>query len=235
VFEKKAVVSTPAAQAAAAATAATSSNPSAINLRNFRASSPRNNSAKDTDSGVAHLLQDPSSSSDRSDDGGRLLGLPRTHQQQQQQRRNSSSISINSGASSNVTIQPSELMLPKRKLSFAGTFTDSADINGLGINSTMSSPRLHDEQLDESYKMKSRTNQLTISTLNVSERMRQEDLVNSSSVASTPYGDLMLQMWHDDVDQQLILKVVKARGLIARDSNGFSDPYVKVYLLPGRE
>ena len=35
-------------------------------------------------------------------------------------------------------------------------------------------------------------------------------------------------------DGQLYVHVNRARGLAAVDSNGFSDPYVKTYLLPDR-
>ena len=33
---------------------------------------------------------------------------------------------------------------------------------------------------------------------------------------------------------QLVVHVSRARGLAAADSNGFSDPYVKTYLLPDK-
>uniref|UniRef100_X1Z4G7 C2 domain-containing protein n=1 Tax=Capitella teleta TaxID=283909 RepID=X1Z4G7_CAPTE len=45
---------------------------------------------------------------------------------------------------------------------------------------------------------------------------------------------MQLQLSYDDYDGTLNIHVIQARGLRARDKNGFSDPFVKVYLLPGR-
>lgn len=44
-----------------------------------------------------------------------------------------------------------------------------------------------------------------------------------------------MQLSHNEDQHQLTIKIIRARDLIAQDSNGFSDPFVKVYLLPGRE
>ncbi|XP_024001335.2 synaptotagmin-C-like [Salvelinus sp. IW2-2015] len=35
--------------------------------------------------------------------------------------------------------------------------------------------------------------------------------------------------------EQLVVKILKAVDLAAKDANGFSDPYVKIYLLPDRK
>ncbi len=67
---------------------------------------------------------------------------------------------------------------------------------------------------------------LSIKTLSAELNMNNE---------VTPFGDLQIQLIHNEEDQQLIVKVVQARNLIAKDTNGFSDPFVKIYLLPGRE
>lgn len=48
-------------------------------------------------------------------------------------------------------------------------------------------------------------------------------------------GEIQLQIEHSNKDQELIIKILKARNLLAKDTNGLSDPFVKVYLLPGRE
>ena len=46
---------------------------------------------------------------------------------------------------------------------------------------------------------------------------------------------LQLQLSFDDYDGTLNVHVLQAKNLQAKDKNGFSDPYVKVYLLPGKK
>lgn len=45
---------------------------------------------------------------------------------------------------------------------------------------------------------------------------------------------LQLQIHYDKQLGNLIVHVLQARNLAPRDNNGYSDPFVKVYLLPGR-
>ena len=33
----------------------------------------------------------------------------------------------------------------------------------------------------------------------------------------------------------MVIRIIRAKNLLAKDTNGYSDPFVKVYLLPGRE
>ncbi|XP_028811349.1 protein piccolo isoform X4 [Denticeps clupeoides] len=47
-------------------------------------------------------------------------------------------------------------------------------------------------------------------------------------------GDIQLQINYDKQLGNLIVHVLQARNLAPRDNNGYSDPFVKVYLLPGR-
>ncbi|XP_066489524.1 protein piccolo [Tiliqua scincoides] len=47
-------------------------------------------------------------------------------------------------------------------------------------------------------------------------------------------GEIQLQTNYDKHLGNLIIHVLQARNLAPRDNNGYSDPFVKVYLLPGR-
>ncbi|XP_014118106.1 PREDICTED: synaptotagmin-3 [Pseudopodoces humilis] len=48
-------------------------------------------------------------------------------------------------------------------------------------------------------------------------------------------GRLSVSLRYSYGSQQLLVRVLRARDLPAKDSNGFSDPYVKIYLLPDRK
>ncbi|CAF0755721.1 unnamed protein product [Adineta steineri] len=48
-------------------------------------------------------------------------------------------------------------------------------------------------------------------------------------------GDIELQIGHNSEREQLVVRIVQAKNLPAKDTNGFSDPFVKIYLLPGRD
>ncbi|CAF3890603.1 unnamed protein product [Rotaria magnacalcarata] len=48
-------------------------------------------------------------------------------------------------------------------------------------------------------------------------------------------GEIELQIRHDSEREQLVVVIVRAKNLLPKDTNGFSDPFVKVYLLPGRD
>ncbi|XP_075064798.1 protein piccolo isoform X2 [Mixophyes fleayi] len=47
-------------------------------------------------------------------------------------------------------------------------------------------------------------------------------------------GEIQLQVNYDKHLGNLIIHILQARNLVPRDNNGYSDPFVKVYLLPGR-
>lgn len=55
-----------------------------------------------------------------------------------------------------------------------------------------------------------------------------------SHAASTPLFPPQLQINYDRNLGNLIVHVLQARNLAPRDNDGYSDPFVKVYLLPGR-
>nr|XP_048289548.1 protein piccolo isoform X3 [Myodes glareolus] len=56
---------------------------------------------------------------------------------------------------------------------------------------------------------------------------------DATKVASHPItGEIQLQINYDLGN--LIIHILQARNLVPRDNNGYSDPFVKVYLLPGR-
>ncbi|CAF1135890.1 unnamed protein product, partial [Adineta ricciae] len=58
---------------------------------------------------------------------------------------------------------------------------------------------------------------------------------HSIELRETDYvGDIELQIGHSSEREQLVVQVIQAKNLPAKDTNGYSDPFVKVYLLPGR-
>uniref|UniRef100_A0A3P8QYF6 Piccolo presynaptic cytomatrix protein a n=1 Tax=Astatotilapia calliptera TaxID=8154 RepID=A0A3P8QYF6_ASTCA len=60
---------------------------------------------------------------------------------------------------------------------------------------------------------------------------------SSKGTKSQPHpvsGEIQLQIHYDKQLGNLIVHVLQARNLAPRDNNGYSDPFVKVYLLPGR-
>ncbi|XP_071081619.1 uncharacterized protein [Haliotis cracherodii] len=63
------------------------------------------------------------------------------------------------------------------------------------------------------------------------EKEKEKD---ESSPSNNGVGDIQLQISQDDFDNTLNVHVIQSRNLRPRDINGLSDPFVKVYLLPGR-
>ncbi|KAM5172028.1 protein piccolo [Mantella aurantiaca] len=60
---------------------------------------------------------------------------------------------------------------------------------------------------------------------------------STEAIKSHPHpitGDIQLQVNYDKHLGNLIIHILQARNLVPRDNNGYSDPFVKVYLLPGR-
>ncbi|KAF4079767.1 hypothetical protein AMELA_G00182040 [Ameiurus melas] len=66
-------------------------------------------------------------------------------------------------------------------------------------------------------------------------KKRHSKTSESAKTQSHPItGDIQLQINYDKQLGNLIVHVLQARNLAPRDNNGYSDPFVKVYLLPGR-
>ncbi|KFQ48700.1 Protein piccolo, partial [Nestor notabilis] len=69
----------------------------------------------------------------------------------------------------------------------------------------------------------------------VSKKRHSSKPTETAKSASHPItGEIQLQINYDKHLGNLIIHVLQARNLAPRDNNGYSDPFVKVYLLPGR-
>nr|XP_057934645.1 protein piccolo isoform X2 [Doryrhamphus excisus] len=69
----------------------------------------------------------------------------------------------------------------------------------------------------------------------VGKKRHSSKASDGSKTPSHPVtGDIQLQIHYDKQLGNLIVHVLQARNLAPRDNNGYSDPFVKVYLLPGR-
>uniref|UniRef100_A0A8C4QRP0 Protein piccolo n=1 Tax=Eptatretus burgeri TaxID=7764 RepID=A0A8C4QRP0_EPTBU len=68
----------------------------------------------------------------------------------------------------------------------------------------------------------------------VSSRKRHSKQAEVTKSANTITGEIQLQFIYERQAENLLVHVLQARGLALRSDNTYSDPYVKVYLLPGR-
>uniref|UniRef100_A0A8C8E0H1 Protein piccolo n=1 Tax=Oryzias sinensis TaxID=183150 RepID=A0A8C8E0H1_9TELE len=69
----------------------------------------------------------------------------------------------------------------------------------------------------------------------ISKKRHSSKTSEGMKIQSHPVsGEIQLQIHYDKQLGNLIVHVLQARNLAPRDNNGYSDPFVKVYLLPGR-
>ncbi|NXV13141.1 PCLO protein, partial [Cepphus grylle] len=69
----------------------------------------------------------------------------------------------------------------------------------------------------------------------VSKKRHSSKPAETTKSGSHPItGEIQLQINYDKHLGNLIIHILQARNLAPRDNNGYSDPFVKVYLLPGR-
>ncbi|KAK4881762.1 hypothetical protein RN001_005081 [Aquatica leii] len=74
---------------------------------------------------------------------------------------------------------------------------------------------------------------LNINGLETNDLIHQVHLdrwAEQAVISSTPYGELSVRLQF--MNNDLIIEVINARNLIAMDSNGFSDSFVRISLLP---
>ncbi|XP_021364815.1 uncharacterized protein LOC110457754 isoform X2 [Mizuhopecten yessoensis] len=62
----------------------------------------------------------------------------------------------------------------------------------------------------------------------------EEDDIQPVFEKERTMGDIQLQLSHDDFDSTFSIHIIAAKNLTPQDMNGLSDPFVKIYLLPGR-
>ncbi|CAF0908919.1 unnamed protein product [Rotaria sordida] len=63
----------------------------------------------------------------------------------------------------------------------------------------------------------------------------QKNLIMNQLRENQYVGDIEIQIRHDYEREQLVVGIIRAKNLLPKDANGFSDPFVKIYLLPGRD
>lgn len=60
------------------------------------------------------------------------------------------------------------------------------------------------------------------------------DCIQFQPAKRDQFGRIQLHLSYDDYDGSLNVVVISAHGLQAKDKNGYSDPFARVELLPGR-
>ncbi|PAV75539.1 hypothetical protein WR25_21170 isoform B [Diploscapter pachys] len=78
--------------------------------------------------------------------------------------------------------------------------------------------------------------QLTLRSTDTLMTSDEEDSLTSSATnAMGTLGSIQFNLTYDQQEKKLTIDLVKAKSLKAMDSNGLSDPYVKLHLLPGNQ
>ncbi|KAK3103404.1 hypothetical protein FSP39_018967 [Pinctada imbricata] len=100
------------------------------------------------------------------------------------------------------------------------------------VSSPCSSPR-SDHASSSSDRQRHAVN---IDTIDRADKLNFPKLYTFQSTQQEPrdWGEIQLQLNHDEYDSSLLIHVAQARNLRPKDINGLSDPFVKIYLLPGR-
>lgn len=154
------------------------------------------------------------------------------------QESNNSSKLVESGPSSfsisSTSSLPSQSSQLSNKQQLTNNKSNSSQSNNK-INEPITSVKTIHEQISHSRNLKSNNvnQQLKEEKIETSQTVNSISSLNSNKSTLSELGSLQFSIEYVQSLHQLKIHLISAKNLPACDSNGLSDPYVKIHLLPG--